>query len=88
MGAPLLRGRARPQDQILVIDSPDSSQAQAPCTSDGSGSKNDGPEDIHRARKRKYMIRCSYRGEEGHSKETGDNESNKAGVFENLIIAL
>ncbi|XP_004443176.1 PREDICTED: zinc finger CCHC domain-containing protein 18 [Ceratotherium simum simum] len=88
MDAPHLRGRARPQDQILVIDSPNSSQAQAPSTSGASGYKNDGPEDIRRARKRKYTIRCSYCGEEGHSKETCDNESNKAQVFENLIITL
>ncbi|XP_054327564.1 zinc finger CCHC domain-containing protein 18 [Pongo pygmaeus] len=87
-GAPPFRGRARPLDQVLVIDSPNNSGAQSLSTSGGSGYKNDGPGNIRRARKRKYTTRCSYCGEEGHSKETCDNESNKAQVFENLIITL
>lgn len=43
---------------------------------------------MRRARKQKYTTHCSYCGKEGHSKETCDNESNKAQVFENLIITL
>ncbi|XP_029096838.1 zinc finger CCHC domain-containing protein 18 [Monodon monoceros] len=88
IGAPPLRVRARLQAQILVINSLNSSQAQSPSTSGGSAYKNDGPGDIRRGRKRKYTVRCSYCGEEGHSKETCDNESNKAQVFENVIITL
>ncbi|XP_005673841.2 zinc finger CCHC domain-containing protein 18 [Sus scrofa] len=87
-GAPPHRMRARLQDQILVIESPNSSQAQWPSTSSGSAHKNDSPGDIRRARKRKYTVCCSYCSEEGHSKETCDNECNKAQVFENLIITL
>ncbi|XP_040121074.1 zinc finger CCHC domain-containing protein 12 [Oryx dammah] len=82
------RRRARPQDQVLIIDSPNNSQLPSPCTSGGSGYKNDGPGNVRRTRKRKHTIRCSYCGEEGHSKETCDNESNKAQIFENLIITL
>ncbi|KAM5195704.1 zinc finger CCHC domain-containing protein 12 isoform 1-T2 [Hipposideros larvatus] len=82
------RGRARPRDQVLVIDSPNTSQAQSPLTSGGSEYKNGGPGDMRRARKRKYVIRCSHCGEAGHSKETCDNESNKAQMFENLIVTL
>uniref|UniRef100_A0A8C9DUL3 Paraneoplastic antigen Ma-like C-terminal domain-containing protein n=1 Tax=Prolemur simus TaxID=1328070 RepID=A0A8C9DUL3_PROSS len=88
MGALPFTGRATPQDQVLVIDSPHNSGAQSPSTSGGSGYKNGGAGDMRRARKRKYTIRCSYCGEEGHSKETCDNESNRAQVFENLIITL
>nr|XP_019572578.1 PREDICTED: zinc finger CCHC domain-containing protein 12 [Rhinolophus sinicus]XP_019572579.1 PREDICTED: zinc finger CCHC domain-containing protein 12 [Rhinolophus sinicus] len=87
-GSPPPRGRARPRDQVLVIDSPNTSQAQSPSTSAGSGYKNDSPGDMRRARKRKYTIRCSHCGEVGHSKETCDNESNKAQMFENLIVTL
>ncbi|KAL2768380.1 zinc finger CCHC domain-containing protein 18 [Daubentonia madagascariensis] len=87
-GASPLTGRARPRDQVLVIDSLNNFGAQSPSTSGGSGYKNGGPGDTRRARKRKYTIRCSYCGEEGHSKETCDNESNRAQVFENLIITL
>ncbi|TEA34126.1 hypothetical protein DBR06_SOUSAS34410023 [Sousa chinensis] len=86
--SPLPRRRARPRNQVLVIDSPSNSRAQSPCTSGGSGYKNDGPGDVRRARKRKNTIHCSYCGQEGHSKETCDNESNKAQMFENLIITL
>ncbi|XP_031302245.2 zinc finger CCHC domain-containing protein 18 [Camelus dromedarius] len=86
IGDPPLRVRARPQDHVLVIDSPNSSRAQSPI-SGGSGYKNDSPGDIRRARKRKYAIHCSYCGEEGHSKETCD-ESSRAQGFENLIITL
>ncbi|XP_067578571.1 zinc finger CCHC domain-containing protein 18 [Pseudorca crassidens] len=88
IGAPPLRVRARLQTQILVINSLNSSQAQSPSTSGGSAYKNDGPGDIRRGRKRKYTVRCSYCGEEGHSKETCDNESNKVQLFENVIITL
>ncbi|XP_014716481.1 zinc finger CCHC domain-containing protein 12 [Equus asinus] len=87
LSSPPPRRRARLRDPVLVIDSPNSSRAQSPSTSGGSGSKNDSLGDMLRARKRKYTIRCSYCGEEGHSKETCD-ESNKAQVFENLIITL
>lgn len=87
-GSPPPRRRARPQDQVVVIDSPDSPQAQFPSTSGGSGDKIDHPGDFRRARKRKYTTHCSYCGKEGHSKETCDKESNKAKVFENLIITL
>lgn len=86
--SPLPRRRPRPRDRVLVIDSPSSSRAQSPSTSGGSGYKNDDPGNLRRARKRKHAIRCSYCGEEGHSKETCDNESNRAQVFENLIITL
>ncbi|XP_072812503.1 zinc finger CCHC domain-containing protein 18 [Vicugna pacos] len=86
IGHPPLRVRARPQNHVLVIDSPNSSRAQSPI-SGGSGYKNDSPGDIRRARKRKYTIHCSYCGEEGHSKETCD-ESSRAQGFENLIITL
>lgn len=86
--SPLPRRRARPRNQVLVIDSPSNSRAQSPCTSGGSGYKNDGPGDVRRTRKRKNTIHCSYCGQEGHSKETCDNESNKAQMFENLIITL
>uniref|UniRef100_A0A8C3YGS3 Paraneoplastic antigen Ma-like C-terminal domain-containing protein n=1 Tax=Catagonus wagneri TaxID=51154 RepID=A0A8C3YGS3_9CETA len=88
IGAPPHRVRARPQDQILVVESPNSSQAQLPSTSGGSAYKNDGPGDIRRARKRKYTVCCSYCSEEGHSKETCDNECNKDQGFENLILTL
>ncbi|XP_004458741.1 zinc finger CCHC domain-containing protein 12 [Dasypus novemcinctus] len=83
-----LRCRDRPQDHVLLIDSPNSSWAHSPSTSGGSGYKYDGSGDKRKAKKRKYIIRCSYCGEEGHSKETCDNESNQAQVFENLIITL
>ncbi|XP_065771676.1 zinc finger CCHC domain-containing protein 12 [Muntiacus reevesi] len=86
--SPPPRCRARPQDQVLIIDSPNNSQPPSPCTSGGSGYKNDGPGNMRRTRKRKHTIRCSYCGEEGHSKESCDNESNKAQMFENLIITL
>ncbi|KAG3272679.1 zinc finger CCHC domain-containing protein 18 [Ictidomys tridecemlineatus] len=82
------RGRARSQDQVVVIDPPSNYGPESPSTSGHSGNKNDGPGDIRRIRKRKYIIRCSYCGKEGHSKETCVNESNKAQVFENLIITL
>ncbi|XP_006168329.1 zinc finger CCHC domain-containing protein 12 [Tupaia chinensis] len=88
-GGPLFRGRARSRDRVLLIDSPNNSGAQSPSTSGGSRYKNDAPIDVRRVRKRKYTICCSYCGEEGHSKETCDNESSsRAQVFENLIITL
>ncbi|KAM8753544.1 zinc finger CCHC domain-containing protein 12 [Rhynchonycteris naso] len=80
--------RARSQEPVLIIDSPNSSQAQSPSTSAGAGYKHDDPEDMRRARKRKYTIHCLHCGKEGHSKETCENESNRAQVFENLIITL
>ncbi|XP_059535075.1 zinc finger CCHC domain-containing protein 12 [Myotis daubentonii] len=86
-GSPPPRSRARPQDQVVVIDSPNSSQAQSPSTSGGSGDKNDGPRDICRARKRKYTTHSSYCGKEDHAKETCD-KSNKAEMFENLVMTL
>uniref|UniRef100_A0A8C6FN12 Paraneoplastic antigen Ma-like C-terminal domain-containing protein n=1 Tax=Moschus moschiferus TaxID=68415 RepID=A0A8C6FN12_MOSMO len=86
--SPPPRRRARPQDQVLIIDSPNNPQLPSPCASGGPGYKNDGPGNMRRTRKRKHTIRCSYCGEEGHSKETCDNESNKAQMFENLIITL
>ncbi|XP_049727384.1 zinc finger CCHC domain-containing protein 12, partial [Elephas maximus indicus] len=82
--APTYRDRA--QDQVLITDSPDSSWAQSPSTSGGAGYKSDGAEDKRKARKRKYTVCCLCCGEDGHSKETC--ESNKAQVFENLIITL
>jgi hypothetical protein len=87
-GAPSLRGRARSQDQVLVIDSPNNSRAQSPSPSGSSGPMNNSPGDMHRARKRKHTVNCSHCGQEGHSKETCDNESNKNQVFENLIVTL
>ncbi|XP_005410513.1 PREDICTED: zinc finger CCHC domain-containing protein 12 [Chinchilla lanigera] len=86
--APPLRGRAGSWDQVLVIDSPDSDEDQFPSASGDFGRNSNGPGDMCRARKRKRMMYCSYCGEEGHSKETCDNENNKVQVFENLIITL
>ncbi|XP_008056136.1 zinc finger CCHC domain-containing protein 12 [Carlito syrichta] len=83
---PPLRDRARPQGEMLVIDSPNDSVAESPSTSGGSEYKFDGLGDMRRAKKRKYTLRCSYCGEEGHCKET--SESHKAQVFENLLITL
>ncbi|XP_007948187.1 zinc finger CCHC domain-containing protein 12 [Orycteropus afer afer] len=88
MASPPLRRRARPQDQVLLVnDSTSNSWAQSPSTSDGSVCKNDGTEEKRKGRKRKYPIPCSYCHEAGHTKETCE-ESNKAQVFENLIITL
>ncbi|XP_047572673.1 zinc finger CCHC domain-containing protein 12 [Lutra lutra] len=86
--SPLPRRGAGPQEQVLVIDSPSSSQAQSPSTSGGSGNKNGGSGNLRPARKRKHALRCSSCGLEGHSKETCDNEGSRAQVFENLIITL
>ncbi|XP_005002756.1 zinc finger CCHC domain-containing protein 12 [Cavia porcellus] len=83
-----LRDRARSQDQVLVIDSPNSAEGQFLSASGDFGYKNNGSGDMCRGKKRKHPMYCSYCGEEGHSKETCDNESNKAQVFENLIITL
>ncbi|KAK2495981.1 hypothetical protein MC885_005408 [Smutsia gigantea] len=47
LGSPPPRCRARPRDQVLVLDSPSSSWAQSPSTSQGSGYKNDGPGNVH-----------------------------------------
>ncbi|KAF1608585.1 UNVERIFIED_CONTAM: Zinc finger CCHC domain-containing protein 12, partial [Eudyptes pachyrhynchus] len=82
-------GRAVSEDQVLVIESPNIFEIQAPSTSSGAGRKNNrGFGELRRARKRKHTIHCSHCGEEGHSKETCDNESDKGQVFENLIITL
>ncbi|KAM9576906.1 LOW QUALITY PROTEIN: zinc finger CCHC domain-containing protein 18 [Trichechus inunguis] len=78
---------ARSQDQVLVNDFPNNSRAQSPSTSGGSGHKDDGPGDKHRARKRKYTTHCSYCSKENHTKET-ISESNRAQVFENLMVTL
>ncbi|XP_050997569.1 zinc finger CCHC domain-containing protein 18 [Acomys russatus] len=83
-----LRGRATTQDQMLVIEPPNNFGDESPSTSSGSGQRNNGPGDLRRTRKRKYPIRCPHCGEEGHVKETCDNASNKAQVFENLIVTL
>lgn len=83
--APFL-GRAISEDQVLVIESPHISEIQSPSTSSGSGRSNNSFEEPRRSRKRKHALRCSVCGEGGHAKETC--ESNKAQVFENLIITL
>ncbi|KAM5221615.1 zinc finger CCHC domain-containing protein 12 [Ctenodactylus gundi] len=89
LGTPPLRGTAESEDPVLVIDSPNNARLQCPYTSgDGFEPKDNGPEDVRRARKRKHAIQCSYCGEEGHSKDTCDSESDKTQVFENLIITL
>ncbi|XP_066213457.1 zinc finger CCHC domain-containing protein 12 [Saccopteryx leptura] len=80
--------RARPQEPVLIIDSPNCSQAQSPSTSGGAGYKHDDPEDMRRTRKRKHTTHCSHCGKAGHSKEICDHESNRAQMFENLIITL
>ncbi|KAK2490394.1 hypothetical protein MC885_021480 [Smutsia gigantea] len=41
MDAPHFRGRARPQDQILVTDAPSSSGVQSPSISGGSGEEEE-----------------------------------------------
>lgn len=71
-GPPPLRERARPQDQTLVIDFPNSSQVKSSPISGGSGYKNDDPGDMHRTRKQRYTSCCSYCGMDGHSKEICD----------------
>lgn len=83
IGAPPLRVRARLQDQILVIDSLNNSQAQSPSTSGGSAYKNDGPGDIPRARKRKYTVvrRATQR-------KPVTVRATRPRCFENLIITL
>ncbi|KAL6033708.1 hypothetical protein STEG23_009106 [Scotinomys teguina] len=87
--APPFLGRAISEDQVLVIESPSISEIQAPSTSSGSGRKNNNSfGELRRARKRKHPVYCSHCGEEGHSKETCDHETDKAQVFENLIITL
>ncbi|XP_028711568.1 zinc finger CCHC domain-containing protein 18 [Peromyscus leucopus] len=83
-----LRGRDTIQDQMLDIESPNYFDDESPSTSSGSGQRNNGPGDLRRNRKRKYPIRCPHCGEEGHAKETCDSTSNKAQVFENLIVTL
>lgn len=83
--APFL-GRAISEDQVLVIESPHISEIQSPSTSSGSGRKNNSFVELRRTRKRKLALHCSLCGEEGHSKELC--ETNKAQVFENLIITL
>lgn len=87
-GVPSLRIRATTQDQMLAIEPSNNFDDEAPSTSSGSGQGDNGPEDLYRARKRKYPIRCPHCGEEGHAKETCDNTSNKGPLFENLIVTL
>ncbi|OBS67122.1 hypothetical protein A6R68_04336 [Neotoma lepida] len=85
---PPFLGRAISEDQVLLIESPTISEIQAPSTSSGSGRKNNSFGELRRPRKRKHAVHCAHCGEEGHSKETCDNETDKAQVFENLIITL
>ncbi|XP_050997610.1 zinc finger CCHC domain-containing protein 12 [Acomys russatus] len=86
--APSFLGRAVSEDQVLVIESPNIPEIQFPSTSSGSGRKNNSFGELRRTRKRKHTVHCSHCGEEGHSKETCDNDNDKAQVFENLIITL
>ncbi|XP_055460912.1 zinc finger CCHC domain-containing protein 12 [Psammomys obesus] len=86
--APPFLGRAVSEDQVLVIESPNIPEIQFPSTSSGSGHKNNGFGERRRTRKRKHTVHCSHCGEEGHSRETCDNENDKDQVFENLIITL
>ncbi|XP_036030381.1 zinc finger CCHC domain-containing protein 12 [Onychomys torridus] len=86
--APPFLGRAISEDQVLVIESPNISEIQAPSTSSGAGRKNNSFGELRRTRKRKLAAHCAHCGEEGHSKETCDNETDKSQVFENLIITL
>lgn len=72
---------------MLVIESPNNFD-ESPSTSSGSGQRNNGPGDLQKTRKQKYLICCHHCGEEGHAKETCDNTSNKAQVFENLVVTL
>ncbi|KAL1767056.1 zinc finger protein CCHC domain-containing protein 12 [Sigmodon hispidus] len=82
-------GRAISEDQVLVIESPHISEIQVPSTSSGSGRKNNNSfGELRRTRKRKHSVHCSHCGEDGHSTETCDNDTDKAQVFENLIITL
>lgn len=86
---PSFLGRAVSEDQVLVIGSPNIFEIQSPSTSRGAGRKNNNNfGELRRARKRKHTVHCSHCGEEGHSKETCDNESDRGQVFENLIITL
>lgn len=78
------RRRPRPQDEVLIIDSPNTSPPRSPSTSGGAGFSSAG--EPRRARKRKYTVHCSYCGEEGHSKESC--EMDRTHTFENLIITL
>ncbi|XP_038173160.1 zinc finger CCHC domain-containing protein 18 [Arvicola amphibius] len=85
---PSFRGRATSQDQMLAIESSNNFDDEAPSTSSGNnGQGGNGPENLHRPRKRKYPIRCSYCGKEGHAKGNCDN-SNEGPAFENLIVTL
>ncbi|XP_057616391.1 zinc finger CCHC domain-containing protein 18 [Chionomys nivalis] len=84
---PSFRGRAASQDEVLVIESSNSDD-EAPSTSSGSGRGDNGPENLHRPRKRKYPIRCPQCGEEGHAKETCGHNTSKGPLFENLIVTL
>ncbi|KAM9181112.1 LOW QUALITY PROTEIN: zinc finger CCHC domain-containing protein 18 [Dugong dugon] len=84
--APPPRCGAR-SNQVLVNDFLNNSRARSPSTSGGSGHKDDGPGDKHRARKGKYTTYCSYCSKENHTKETY-SESNRAQVFENLMVTL
>ncbi|CAO2622945.1 Zinc finger CCHC domain-containing protein 18 [Lemmus lemmus] len=87
-GIQSLRVRATAQDQMLAIESSSNFDDESPSTSSGSGPGDNGPENLHRPRKRKYPIRCPQCGEEGHAKETCDNTSSKGPIFENLVVTL
>ncbi|XP_028743162.1 zinc finger CCHC domain-containing protein 12 [Peromyscus leucopus] len=75
--APPFLGRAISEDQVLVIESPNISEIQAPSTSSGAGRKNNSLGELRRTRKRKLSVNCAHCGEDGHSKETCDNETDK-----------
>lgn len=87
-GSPSPRCKPRPQEEVLIIDSPNSSPARSPSTSGGAQFKMNNSGETRRARKRKYTFFCPYCGDEGHSKETCDTESDRTHTFENLIITL
>lgn len=82
------RGRATIEDQMLVIEPPNNFEVECPSTSSGPGLNNNGPGDLCRIRKRKYICCCSQCGKESHDKETCDNANNKTQGFENLIVTL
>lgn len=84
---PSFRGRATSQDEVLVIESSNSDD-EAPSTSSGSGRGGNGPENLHRPRKRRYPIRCLQCGAEGHARETCGHNTSKGPLFKNLIVTL
>ncbi|KAH0514878.1 Zinc finger CCHC domain-containing protein 12 [Microtus ochrogaster] len=62
-------GRAVPEDQVVVIESPPISEIQSPSTSSGSGRPNNSLGEVRRTRKRRHAVHCPICGEEGHSEE-------------------